>query len=338
VADRILLSAGRKNIEACIELAVEQELGIEVMNFAFPDVLDGAWERDLVLYQQILTPVPGLITMHGPFFDMTPGSPDKQIEAVVERRYKHAIEIAQALNAKIVVFHANFIASLHNEEYRVGWQKRNAEFWSPIAEFAAAHDVTLAVENMWEFDPFIITDVLHAVDHPNLRACLDVGHAHLFSKVPFTEWLRVVEPYLVHVHMNNNDGKLDYHRAFPDGVLDYHQILTLLHALPNPVSMTLEMDTVDDMRRSLSYFGVTAQTNPSALADVLDAALDSLNDAGSPITPSESLDIAARIIESGILDDVVDSAFNADESISKPDKPRSKGDTAEHPRVTVTAD
>lgn len=304
MADRILLSAGRKNIEACIELAVEHGLGIEVMNFAFPDVLDGQWERDVTLYQNMLARVPGMITLHGPFMDMAPGSPDKRIDKIVEARYCHAIEIAEALNAQIVVFHANFIASLHNEEYRIGWQKRNAEFWSPMAEFAAAHNVTLAVENMWEFDPFIIIDVLRQVEHPNLRACLDVGHAHLFSNVPFADWLNVVEPYLVHVHMNNNDGKLDYHRAFPDGVLDYHHLLTLIRALPKSLSMTLEMDQVDDMRRSLPYFGVGAQTDPGSLAGVIDAALNSLDAESSDSALQLSGAIASDSLTGELLEDV----------------------------------
>jgi sugar phosphate isomerase/epimerase len=112
----------------------------------------------------------------------------------------------------------------------------------------------LAVENMWEFDPDIIGDVLKEVNHANLGACLDVGHAHLFSKVPFETWLATLRPYLIHTHVNNNDGITDVHRALPDGKLDYPPLLDALRALPTAPTLTLEMDTVSDMRASLSYF------------------------------------------------------------------------------------
>jgi sugar phosphate isomerase/epimerase len=236
-------------------------LGIEVMNFAYPDVLDGDWQGELAAYQAMLEPVRqrgSLITLHGPFMDMAPGSPDKQIEGIVKRRYEHAIRITSALGGQIIVLHANFIAAILEDSYRKGWHQRNVEFWRGMAGFASSYRVTLAVENMWEFDPYIIADVLHEVDHPNLRACVDVGHAHLFSRVPFDEWLRTMSPFLVHIHMNNNDGTYDIHRALPDGVLNYNVILEKLRDLsanlPKPLSMTLEMDSVDDMRRSLDFF------------------------------------------------------------------------------------
>lgn len=256
MADRVLLSANPTNIQDCVQLALQHDLGIEVMAFAYPDILDGNWRGVLDEYKRIFAPLRGMITMHGPFFDMAPGSLDKRINDLVAFRYLHAIDIGEKLGAQIIVFHANFIASILNDEYRQGWQKRNILFWEEITEYASQHNITVAVENMWEFDPDIIVDVLKAIDHPNLRACLDIGHAHLFSKVPFETWLATVEPWLVHTHINNNDGKLDIHRALPDGVLNYTQILEELRSLPNPPSMTLEMDRVQDMAASLSYFEV----------------------------------------------------------------------------------
>lgn len=254
MGDRVLLSASPKNVEQCIALAVRHGMGIELMAFAYPDLLDGDWHAALERCKVLLAPVHGMRTMHGPFMDMASGSPDQQINEVCKGRFRHAIRIAHELDVKIVVLHANFIANILTEEYRSGWQKRNIAFWSEIAEYAAPLGVTVAVENMWEFDPDIIGDVLKAIDHPNLRACLDVGHAHLYSKVPFTEWLESLAGYLAHVHVNNNDGEMDVHGGLGGGVLDYQRLLAQLRALPNPPSITLEMDSVADMEASLAYF------------------------------------------------------------------------------------
>ncbi len=253
MSDRVLLSAGLKNAPDVIQLAHRQGVGAELMAFAMPDVLDGDWRQTVEDYRALTDGLP-MLTLHGPFFDMVPGSIDQRINSMTMERYRHALDIASMLGAKIVVFHANFIASLKNEDYRIGWQSRNVEFFLHVAEYAAAQGVVAAVENMWEFDPDIITDVLARVNHPHLRACLDVGHAHLFSQVPLDKWLDTVSPFLVHTHLNNNDGLLDIHRALPNGVLDYHDVLAKLRALPAPPSMTLEMDSVADMEASLGYF------------------------------------------------------------------------------------
>ncbi|MBZ0310563.1 MAG: sugar phosphate isomerase/epimerase, partial [Anaerolineae bacterium] len=204
-------------------------------------------------YRGMLRIVPGEITLHGPFMDMVSGSPDNHINEVCSQRYQHAIRIASELHARYIVFHANFIGSMHNPEYRVGWHDRNVAFWHPLAAYAKEHGIIITIENMWEFDPYIIGNLLKEVNHPNLRACLDIGHAHLFANddVTFDDWLSTMQPWLVHTHINNNDGELDIHQALNHGVLDYATILPKLRALPTPPTITLEMYKVKEMRASL---------------------------------------------------------------------------------------
>lgn len=263
MVDQVLLSASLTNIKECAQLAADYGLGIEVMAFAYPHILDGDWRDTLAEYKQILSIVPGELTLHGPFMDMVSGSPDPRINAVCTARYTHAIRVASELGAKQVVFHANFIGSLHNTFYREGWHKRNVEFWQPIVEYAQEHRVTVLLENMWEFDPTIIVDLLAEINHPYLKACLDVGHAHLFSdrQYPFDYWLHTLEPWLVEIHMNNNNGILDEHHGFDweNGVLDYHKIIPQLRSLNPDADMVLEMDLVEDMRKSLHYLRLAHQ-------------------------------------------------------------------------------
>lgn len=262
---RVLLSAWPRNAQAVAALAAEQGLGVELLTFALPEVLDGDVAAALDSARALLAPVPGMIALHGPFFDMSPGSVDGRVNALTMLRYRQALDIARQLGARLVVFHANFIAALKTAEYRSGWQKRNVAFFREVADYAAECGVIATIENMWEFDPDIIGDVLAGVDHPYLRACLDVGHAHLFSDVPFARWLETMQPWLAHTHLNNNEGALDIHRAFPDGVLDIGPILAALRALPTPPSMTLEMESTDDMLASLQYLrlAVPAAQAPS---------------------------------------------------------------------------
>ncbi|MBL8145136.1 MAG: sugar phosphate isomerase/epimerase [Anaerolineae bacterium] len=253
MSDRVLLSASPANIRDCVALAGPRGLGIELMTFAFPDVLDGDWRSVVREYQTLLAPI-SLRTMHGPFFDMAPGSMDRRVNELVMSRYRQALDIAAELWVTTVVYHANFITSLRTEAYRTSWTKRNIEFFSELAPHAAERGVTIAIENMWEYEPAIIGDVIRGVNHPSVRACLDVGHAHLFGEAPYAEWLRVLGPLLAHIHMNNNDGKVDVHCALDDGVLDYEAIIPGLRDLPMLPTMTLEMDRVEDMAASLKYF------------------------------------------------------------------------------------
>ena len=258
MADQVILTADRNNVEDVMDLASEFDLGIELMAFAYPDVLDGSWEHELSLYRMMLRRLRGPLTMHGPFMDMVSGSPDAQINEICASRYRHAMHIASDLGAEVMVLHPNFIGSLHNVTYREGWHKRNVEFWGRMAQYAEDQGVVIALENMWEFEPSIIADLLREIDHPNLKACLDTGHAHVFGEKNFStqDWIEEMKPWLVHTHMNNNNGILDEHHGFDwqDGVLDYHHILKDIRKLDTAPNIVLEMWDVKDMRDSLHYF------------------------------------------------------------------------------------
>ncbi|MFZ4813425.1 MAG: sugar phosphate isomerase/epimerase family protein [Phototrophicaceae bacterium] len=254
--ETVLLSAGRYNIEPCVELAIAHHLGIEVMAFAFPEVLDGDWKALMGQYRHLLAAISAPITLHGPFMDMAPGSADPLINTICRTRYQHAIEIAAQFNAEKIVFHANFIAAIHERSYREGWHRRNVDFWGDLAHFAQKYGVMLAVENMWEFDPTIITNVLAEVNHPYCRACLDVGHAYLYgSDYPFEVWLDAFAPYVVHMHMNNTHGRLDTHNSLADGLIRYEEVLPMLRETLVPMpTVTLEMYDIQNMRQSLPFF------------------------------------------------------------------------------------
>lgn len=265
MGDPLLLSAGIRNFDECVQLANEHGLGIELMAFSVPQVLDGEW-RDLMKgYQAALSDLPGPLTIHGPFMDLVSGSPDERINAVTYGRYEHVIRIADRLGVRQVVFHANYIGLLHNDFYRLGWHQRNVDFWGPLGDYARAHDVKIAVENMWEYDPDIIGNLLRELDHPYLKACIDVGHATLFSDpgISIDTWLESMGDLVIELHMNNNNGVMDEHYGFDwdHGVLDYETLLPSLRQLPMKPLMVLEMDRIEDMRASLRYFNLPASAS-----------------------------------------------------------------------------
>jgi sugar phosphate isomerase/epimerase len=248
-----MICAKQTNFDACVTLARQHGLGIEVQTFAYPDALDGDWLALIHHYRDALESVPGPVALHGPFMDMASGSVDPLINRVVRERARHALHIAAELDARTIIFHANFIATMRNLDYRNGWTQRQIEFWGPLAEQAQRKGQVIALENMWEYDPDIIGEVVRGLNQPGLRVCLDVGHAHLFSDVALEVWIDRLHEVIAHVHINNNDGEVDVHHALDDGVLDYRALLPQLCRLPSRPALALEIEDVSEMVRSLAY-------------------------------------------------------------------------------------
>ncbi len=250
--DQVAITAKHHTFAQCVELAHKYEVGIEVQSFAFPPLVDDdEWGENIALYHQLLADFPYPLSLHGAFMDMAPGSPDKAFTRITKNRSIQSLHLARELNADTVVFHANFLAMIRDDEYRSGWTKRTIDFFGPIAEYAENLDIKIALENMWEFDPAILRAVLEGVNSPALNACLDVGHAHLFSSIPFKDWLDELGEWIHYVHMNNNYGDLDTHLGLDDGILDYPVILSQLRGLNQPLRMVLEIEDLNDIERSL---------------------------------------------------------------------------------------
>lgn len=271
--DSVVLSANPGNIQACITYAAEHGLGVEMMEFGYANALGDDMDARIARYQALLRPLheAGLfLSMHGPFVDLASGSPDPLVNTLAMARYRTGLNVATRLGARLVVYHANFIALLRAPDYRQGWTERNIPFWRTLGLEARERGLQIAVENMWEFEPEIIADLLRAVDLPEVQACLDVGHAHLFTDagVPFTRWVEVLAPYIAHIHMNNNDGKTDIHRPFGQGALNMAHILNLLRHLPHAPRTVLEMNTLADMQASLPYFQRSGRAQPEQGAAV----------------------------------------------------------------------
>ena len=179
--------------------------------------------------------------------------------ALTRERFLLNLDIAAELGARLVVFHTGFLPVVHTPAYCPDWPDRQVEFWGPMAEESAQRGVLIALENMWEPEPDIVSEILDRVDSPSLCACLDVGHLYLFADALSRDrWIEQLGRRLIHCHINNHRGFYDDHLLlnFPGGVINYKRdVLPLLSALPNPPSLVLEMDDIEYLERSLRYLG-----------------------------------------------------------------------------------
>jgi sugar phosphate isomerase/epimerase len=257
--DRTLITVERfSDLADYLLVARKHGLGLELQEFAEPNVLDGDWRSLLQHYQRTLDGFPGLLTMHGPYIDLVSGSPDKRLVALSRERYIHSIEIGRELGVKYIDFHANYLPLVDHPSYLPGWVERQVAFWVPMAELGTRYNIVLLLENMWEPDPEIITNILDRINSPHLEACLDVGHSSLYSRLPISAWIKSLGRHLVYTHLHNNHGDADEHLAFGDGVIDFPELLDALRALPVPPLFSLELPALHLIKASLSYLQLDA--------------------------------------------------------------------------------
>lgn len=260
-----LLAVYQHDIGQHLELAQSAGWGLELQAFAHPQVLED-WRPLLNTYRRQLQGFAGPLALHGAFFDMSVHSEDTLIIEATRSRFLRNLDIAAELGARHVIFHTNFLPMLRHPRFREQWLTRNVRFWQDFAKEAAQRGVTIALENMWDPDPFLLEALMLALEQPNIRVCLDVSHAWLYGNAyPLETWLTTLAPYVVHVHLNNTDGNDDNHLSLTDlrGIIPYAEVLRQLDAVFSPHTWAvIELDHPERAAQSLQFVqrqGITSK-------------------------------------------------------------------------------
>lgn len=225
-------------------------LGIETINFSVSSILDEG-SMAITRYEKELEGMLSTrsLTLHGPFFDLSPASFDTQIKAVTFNRFMTACNIAHKLGAKKIIFHSGFIPLVY---YVEGWLQNSILFWKEFMASCSSH-LTICIENVFETDPLPLKQLLQTVDHPQFKFCLDVGHVNAYSPLSLDHWINELSPYIDHVHLHNNDGTKDQHQGLLQGSLCIKDCLDQLNQITPTATITLEMYDENALIESLNY-------------------------------------------------------------------------------------
>ena len=238
-----------------LDFLCTQNLDVEVMMY------DTAWVRNFPYNEvkamgELLESKGVNVSVHGPLYDLNPGSKDKIIRDYTKFNFMRTLNISSLLKAKIVVFHLGF-NPLIPSDYREDWLATSLKTFRPVVNHAKRLGIIIAIENMFLSKPYLLKQVIEMIDSPNMRVCLDVGHVNVYSTVPLAEWINVLGEYIAKIHINDNDAQNDLHLPFGEGNVDFQEVYALVREKGVKAQMTLEM-TPDKLPQTLHYINQQA--------------------------------------------------------------------------------
>ena len=175
--------------------------------------------------------------LHAPFNELFPCAIDLQARELAARRYRQAMALAEGYGIRKLVIHGGFQPFMY---YPVWYVEQSIVFWKEFVQ-TVPRDTVLCLENVLEPEPYLLRDIVAAVDDPRLRLCLDVGHVNAYSQIPVERWLEDWAPWLSHYHIHNNDGSAETHQPLFSGSMDLKSLLTEIQKRTPEASLTLEL-------------------------------------------------------------------------------------------------
>ena len=175
--------------------------------------------------------------LHGPFNELFPCAIDPRAKELARLRYRQALEMAGRYGANRVVLHGGFVPRVYHDVWFV---EQSVNFWREIIQ-TVPENVTICLENVLEYQPELLLEIVRQVDDSRLGLCLDVGHANVYSTISVMQWLERCAPYLRHFHIHNNTGEADTHQGLPEGTIPMGDLLERVEALCPRATCTLEL-------------------------------------------------------------------------------------------------
>ncbi|MCF6459839.1 sugar phosphate isomerase/epimerase family protein [Clostridium sp. Cult3] len=221
-------------------------IGVEIQEFVEPNLKDDEIENLVYEYEKLLKNFSHTKSLHGPFLDLKPASPDRDIRNISYKKYLRTLEIARELDMDYVIFHSQINPWLNEPYIKSLNNNQNKDFWHHILEDIKGFKGQIVLENIFEDDPLILKELIETIDFPNIRVCLDIGHAKLRTSKPLEKWVKELGQYVEYVHLHWNEGLYDEHVRPEDEDISYVKEL-LSKYNTNPI-VALEYK-VNDLKR-----------------------------------------------------------------------------------------
>lgn len=214
------------------------------------NILDNIEKEELIKIGTELRTAGLSITFHAPYMDISPGTPDAKIRAVVLERLGQVLDLAEDIRPKAVVVHGAYDRWRFDGNVDM-WLKNSLEVWPTLVRKAGKIGTVLAMENVFDIHPEPIRRLLDAIDSPHIGHCFDIGHFRLFSKVSIEEWFQQLGKRIVEVHIHDNNGGRDEHLPPGDGDIDFATFFALLKNYSNDVIYTIEPHKEEHLQKNL---------------------------------------------------------------------------------------
>lgn len=173
------------------------------------------------------------LQVHAPYrnlrlADINPRTREASVQSV-----KDGIDFAHQINARIVTIHLGNTSKILRNQFYTRIRKALLDSITTLGEYAGVRNVTLAIENVplgksaWEeaigHKAEEIIDIIKEVKTKNIGVTFDVGHANTVNDP--VNFATELAPYMVNVHLHDNDGSIDQHLIIGEGKIDFLEIL-----------------------------------------------------------------------------------------------------------------
>jgi sugar phosphate isomerase/epimerase len=191
-------------------------------------------------------------TVHAPFADINIASPTKPILTASLKRLKESMAHANALNAKLWIFHPGNKTGISMFYPNEDWKQNNKSL-NHLHKISEEYGLNVAIENLPQKYGFLMKQpqdfkkFYKETSLNDIGIVLDVGHANLEGQTE--QFLKKLPDKIVHIHVSDNAGENDQHLGIGYGKINWQRFAETLHEIA--YDKTIIIESIEHVNESL---------------------------------------------------------------------------------------
>lgn len=243
---------GKGEIGESLKISAQYQASFEYNDFFMPHILsDKRKQQEIIDFYAARRSDFSKDTIHGAFLDVTLHSEDPLIREVSKKRMYQSMEIAREMGVRGVVFHSGRLYGFRTKSYLENWFRINGDFFRKL--LSNYPDQEIWMENMFDEQADILAEFARQMaEEGRFGICLDYAHAVVYGS-DTQQWIKLLAPYIRHIHMNDNDGINDLHLSVGNGQINWDVFRSQMEQYQVEATVLIEVSGAAKQRESLEY-------------------------------------------------------------------------------------
>jgi sugar phosphate isomerase/epimerase len=177
------------------------------------------------------------LQVHAPYHNLRPADLNPRIRDASVQSVKDGIDFASQIGGRIVTTHLGSVSKGHLKHAHERIRRALLDSITTLVEYAEERNIKIAIENVqsdkesyWEEaigkTAEEIMEILKEINAKNVGVTFDVGHANTVGNSD--DFAAKLAPYMINVHLHDNDGTRDQHLVIGEGKINFPKILHTL--------------------------------------------------------------------------------------------------------------
>ncbi len=189
--------------------------------------------------------------VHSPFADINIATPSPVLQKTILKRLERSISHAKQLKSRLWVFHPGLKTAVTSFYPGSDWQL-NIDSVRRLQKIAEKHEVDIAIENVPEPFPYVLTSVedfsrFYNELNDELGLTVDLGHANINQQIQ--AFITTFSDRIAHVHASDNKGNYDAHLGIGRGTINWADVARALKQIN--FNGTIMLESIKDIEKSM---------------------------------------------------------------------------------------